>query len=50
MADQERERPTTNQPLHGPRRRLAPALLAVLGLVVAIVVVLLVITWARYST
>ncbi len=50
MAEQERERPTTNQPLHGPRRRLAPALLAVLGLVVAIVVVLLVITWARYST
>ena len=50
MAEQERERPTTNQPVHGPRRRLAPALLAVLGLVVAIVVVLLVITWARYST
>jgi cell division septal protein FtsQ len=50
MAEEQRERPTTNQPLHGARRRLAPALLAVLGLVVAIVVVVLVITWLRYNT
>lgn len=53
MADQpddERQLPTVDQPLNGPRRRQAPALLAVLGLVVAIALVLIVLTVVRYTT
>ena len=46
----ERTRPTADHPLHGERRPLATPILAVLGLVAAIAVVFLVITWLRYST
>ena len=51
MADHKdsRER-STNQPMHGPRKPLTPALLAVLALVVAIVLVFALITWVRYAT
>jgi hypothetical protein len=47
----ERERPTTNQPLNapGPRPKVTP-LLAVLGLVVFVVVLFAVITLLRYNT
>lgn len=46
--EHEHERPQMNQPLHGePRPRLSPAL-AVIGMVVAIVVVFAIITLLRY--
>ena len=47
----DREHPTTNQPLNapGPRPKVTP-LLAVLGLVVLVAVVFAVITLLRYNT
>jgi hypothetical protein len=46
----ERRRPTADQPLNAePRGNRTPAL-AVLGLIVAIGVVFLLITWVRYTT
>jgi hypothetical protein len=47
----ERERPTTNQPLNapGPRPTVAP-LLAVLGVVVVVALLFIVITVLRYNT
>jgi hypothetical protein len=46
----ERERPTTNQPLNAERRpRLSP-LLAVIGLLVVIAVIFLVITYLQQHT
>jgi hypothetical protein len=43
-------RPTTDQPLHAePRPNLTP-MLAVIGLIVAIGLVFLLITWVRYNT
>jgi hypothetical protein len=47
---EERERPTVDKPIGGPRRRQLPALLAVLGLVVAIAVVFIVITVLQQHT
>lgn len=48
---EERDRPTTNQPLNapGPRPKLTP-LLAVLGMVVLVAVVFASITLLRYNT
>lgn len=48
--EDDRARPTTNQPLNAEPRRKTPAVLAVLGLVVAIALVFFAITWLRYST
>ncbi len=47
----ERERPTTNQPLNapGPRPKVTP-LLAVLGLVLLVALVFTVISLLRYNT
>jgi hypothetical protein len=47
----ERERPTTNQPLNapGPRPKVTP-ILAVLGLVVMIAIIFGAITLLRYNT
>jgi hypothetical protein len=39
-----------NQPLHGPRRRLLPAVVGVMALVVVILLVFALITWVRYTT
>jgi hypothetical protein len=50
MADDERDLPTTNQPLHGERRPLAPALLGVIALVLAVVGIFALITLVRYVT
>ena len=41
---------SANQPLHGPRRRLLPALVGVLALAVVILLVFALITWVRYSS
>lgn len=51
QAMDDRERPTTNQPLNapGPRPRVLP-LLAVLGVVIVVALVFLVITLLRYNT
>lgn len=48
--DEHRTRPSTNQPLSARRRPLAPALLAVLGIVVLVALVVAVLTYARYNT
>jgi hypothetical protein len=48
--DDERDLPTSNQPLHGEKRKLAPALLAVLGILVVVAVVFIVTLWLRYNT
>ncbi len=47
----ERERPTTNQPLNapGPRPKVAP-LLAVVGLIALIALIFVVISLLRYNT
>jgi hypothetical protein len=50
MSDDDQERATVNQPIHGPRRRVVTPLLAVLGLIVLILVVFAIVTWLRYST
>ena len=42
MSDRER---SVNQPMNGPRRPLLPALLGVLGLIVAIALVFALLTW-----
>jgi hypothetical protein len=48
MDEQDQERPQVNKPLHGePRPRLSPVL-AVVGMIVAIVVVVAIITLLRY--
>ena len=41
---------SARKPIGGPERRQAPALLAVLGLVVAVVLVFALITFLRYTT
>lgn len=48
--DDDRERPTTNQPLHGERRPLAGPLLAVLVLIALIAGIFLLVNYLRYST
>jgi hypothetical protein len=47
----QRDRPTTNQPLNapGPRPKVTP-LLAVLGMIILVAVVFAVITLLRYNT
>ena len=49
--DDDRERPTTNQPLNapGPRPKVTP-ILAVLGLLAAIALIFIVISLLRYNT
>lgn len=49
MTEDPHER-THDRPLHGERRKQWPALLGVLGLVVAIVLVFALITLLRYTT
>ena len=49
MAEDPLER-RTDKPMHGERRPQLPALLAVLGLIAAIVLVFAVITLLRYTT
>jgi hypothetical protein len=49
MADDPQER-STNKPMYGERRPLAPALLAVVGLVVVVLAVFALITIVRYAT
>lgn len=46
----ERQQPTTNQPLNAEPRPLITPILAVIGLIVAIGLVFLLITWVRYNT
>jgi hypothetical protein len=41
---------SANQPLNGPRRRLLPAVVGVMALVVVILLVFALITWVRYTT
>ncbi len=48
--DEHRRRPSVNQPLNAQRRPLAPALLAVVGIVVLVVGVVALLTYARYNT
>ena len=48
--DDKREHPTVNHPLHGEKRPLLTPTLAVIGLVVAVVVIFGVITLLRYNT
>ncbi len=48
--EDDRARPTTNQPLNAEPRRRTPAVLAVFGLVVVVALVFLTLTWLRYST
>lgn len=48
--DEHRTRPSVNQPLNARRRPLAPALLTVLGIVVLVVGVVALLTYARYNT
>jgi len=50
MPDERDRLPSTNHPLNAAPRRRAPAVLAVVGLVVAVAVIVAVITWARYVT
>lgn len=40
----------SDKPMHGERRPLAPAVLGVVGLVVAVVLVVALMTWLRYTT
>lgn len=49
MSD-DRDRPTTNQPLHGPRRPRFTPYLAVLALLVVIAVIFLVYTWLQQNS
>lgn len=44
------DRPTTNKPLHGPRRPRFMPYLAVLGLLVVVAVIFLALTWAQQNT
>ncbi|UNX56555.1 hypothetical protein MF406_18055 (plasmid) [Georgenia sp. TF02-10] len=46
---EERERPTVNQPLNGPRRS-PKSLLIVIAILVAIAAVMVLIGWLRYNT
>ncbi|GAA3829817.1 hypothetical protein [Nocardioides panacisoli] len=48
--DDERELPTSNHPLHGEKRKLAPALLAVFGILLVVALVFVVTLWLRYNT
>jgi hypothetical protein len=50
VAEEERDLPTTNHPLHGPRRPLVKPIVAVIALVVVVAVVVLLLTWLRYNT
>jgi hypothetical protein len=43
-------RPTTNHPLNARPRPVVPAVLAVIGLIVAIGVLFLFLTWVRYNS
>ena len=49
MDDDERDRPTTNQPLNAERRPLVTPILALVGLVVLVAVIVLALTWVRYN-
>jgi hypothetical protein len=46
----EQRRPTANRPLNGEPRPLVTPILAVIGLIVAIGLIFLLITWVRYNT
>jgi hypothetical protein len=48
--EDDRDRPTTHQPLDAEPGRKAPAVLALLGLLVVVALVFLTITWLRYNT
>lgn len=50
MTDDERERPTTNQPLNAPRRPMGGPLLGLIALLGIIVAIFLLITFLRYNT
>ena len=49
MSEDERDQPTTNQPLHGERRPLVTPVLAVVGLVVGLVALMLFLIWLTRS-
>jgi hypothetical protein len=42
--------PSTNHPLGGEPRRRLPAIIAGVGLVVAVALIVAVLTWTRYNT
>ncbi|GGO70861.1 hypothetical protein [Nocardioides deserti] len=42
--------PSTNHPIGGQPRRRLPAIIAVVGLVVAVALIVAVLTWTRYNT
>ncbi|NHC24547.1 hypothetical protein G6553_15375 [Nocardioides sp. IC4_145] len=42
--------PSTNHPLGGEPRRRAPAIIAVVGLVVVVAIIVALLTWTRYNT
>ena len=46
MADEPEER-STNKPMYGERRPLAPAVLGVIGLVIVIVLIFVLLTWLQ---
>jgi hypothetical protein len=50
IMEEERTRPTTNQPLNTEPRRKGPAVAAVLGLLVVLALVFLTLTVLRYAT
>ncbi len=50
MDEQHQERPTTNKPLNGPRKGAIGPAFAVVGLVIAVVVIFAIITLLRYNS
>ena len=49
MSEEERDLPTTNQPLHGERRPLVTPIVAVVALVVGLVALMLFLIWLTRS-
>lgn len=48
--DDEKRRPTVDQPLHGPRRPALPPLIGVVAVLLLVLAVFALITWLRYNT
>lgn len=50
MTDHSDEHPSARQPLHGPRRTYVGPALVVIGILLLVLVVFAVITYARYNS
>jgi len=50
MSEDNDRLPSTNHPLNAQPRRRTPAIIAVVGLLVAVAVLVAVIMWTRYNT